>query len=82
MAKRTIIDAFNVSTKKNHYTVTMERLKNNINGIGRYKSTIIYSDPTGTPHAIIYTFTGHCFGARGEAEYIVERYEKEIEKEC
>lgn len=72
------IDAFQISTEKGNYIVTLERLKNDVNGNPRYKAVIICIEQNTTIYYnATYTFTGHYLCAYGEAQWIVEYYEKE-----
>lgn len=61
------------------YIVTMERIKNNVYGVPRYKATIIFKCcPFGG--APVYTFTGHYYSIEQEALFILNEYLKEIKK--
>lgn len=74
------IDAFQISTEKRNYVVTLEHLKNDTNGTPRYKAVIIFPEQNEKSfYNAVYTFTGHYLNAFGEAKRIVEYYEKEIE---
>ena len=75
------IDAFQISTEKRNYIVTLEHLKNDTNGTPRYKAVIIFPEQNENSfYNAVYTFSGHYLGRFGEAKWIVEYYEKEIEK--
>ena len=75
------IDAFSVSTETRDYIVTLERLNNDRNGNPRYKAVIIFTEDGATSfYNAVYTFTGHYYGERKEAEYIVKHYEEERAK--
>lgn len=39
------IDTFQITTEKRTYIVTLERLKNDYNGNGRYKAVIVFIEP-------------------------------------
>lgn len=72
------IDTFQITTEKRTYIVTLERLKNDYNGNGRYKAVIIFIEPNEKSfYNAVYTFTEHYCGRYGEAEWIVNYYEKE-----
>ena len=74
------IDAFRISTEKRNYIVTLEHLKNDTNGTPRYKAVIIFPEQNENSfYNAVYTFSGHYLGRFGEAKWIVEYYEKEIE---
>ena len=74
------IDAFQISTEKRNYIVTLEHLKNDVNGNPIYKAVIIFPEQNEKSfYNAVYTFTGHYLGRLGEANWIVEYYEKEIE---
>ena len=74
------IDAFQISTEKRNYIVTLEHLKNDTNGTPRYKAVIIFPEQNEKSlYNAVYTFTGHYLGSFGEATWIVEYYEKETE---
>lgn len=83
MAKRrNQIDVYKINTQRNNYIVALEGLKNDINGNRRFKATIIVdSDMNQWLWNAVYTFTGHHLGEKGECEWIVDHYEKEIEKD-
>lgn len=75
------IDAFQISTEKRNYIVTLEHLKNDVNGNGRYKAVIVFPEQNEKSfYNAVYTFTGHYLCAYGEAQWIVEYYEKETGK--
>ena len=74
------IDAFQISTEKRNYIVTLEHLKTDINGTPRYKAVIVFPEQNEKSfYNAVYTFTGHYLNSFGEAKWIVENYEKEIE---
>ena len=74
------IDAFQISTEKRNYIVTLEHLKNDTNGTPRYKAVIIFPEQNENSfYNAVYTFSGHYLGRFAEAKWIVEYYEKEIE---
>ena len=74
------IDAFQISTEKGNYIVTLEYLKNDTNGTPRYKAVIIFPEQNENSfYNAVYTFSGHYLGRFAEAKWIVEYYEKEIE---
>lgn len=79
MTKRNYqIDAFKISTERNNYVVTLEHLKNDRNGNPRYKAVIIFiEENTQFYYNAVYTFSGHYLSGYGEAQWIVEYYEKE-----
>ena len=72
------IDVFQISTEKRNYIVTLERLKNDVNGAPRYKAVICFIEPnTKSFYNAVYTFTGHYLSNYDEAHWIVEHYEFE-----
>lgn len=72
------IDTFKISTEKRDYVVTLEHLKNDSNGNPRYKAVIIFIEQcTEFYYNAVYTFSGHYLCGYGEAQWIVEYYEKE-----
>ena len=74
------IDAFQISTEKRNYIVTLEHLKNDVNGTPRYKAVIIFPEQNENSfYNAVYTFKGHYLNGYGEAKWIVEYYEKGIE---
>lgn len=75
------IDAFKINTERNNYVVTLEHLKNDINGNPRYKAVIVVIEKdTEFYYNAVYTFSGHYLCGYGEAQWIVEYYEKETNK--
>lgn len=60
------------------YVITIETLKNDINGAPRYKAFITHLEQTDFLNlgAFTYTFTGHYLSIQKEAEFILE-YHKE-----
>lgn len=76
------IDVFKISTEKSDYIVTLERLKNDSNGNGRYKAVICFIESNVKSfYNAVYTFTGHYFSEYDEAKWVVGYYEKE-NKDC
>ena len=76
MIKRTLdIDSYKVKTARGEYIVSLERIENDRNGNGRYKAAIVSLDSTYL-QTVTYTFTGHCCGLQGEAEFIVNHHEE------
>lgn len=75
------INVFRINTEKQEYIVTLERLKNDANGNGRYKAVICFieSAPIKNFYNAVYTFTGHYLSSYDEARCIVEYYEKETQ---
>ena len=73
------IDVFRINNAEREYIVTLECLKNDVNGNPRYKAVICFIDaePAKSFYNAVYTFTGHYLGHYGEAQWIVEYYEKE-----
>jgi hypothetical protein len=62
----------------NNYTVILERIKNNKYGTPRFRATIFYngSDRTRERGATNWTFTGHYYSNREEAEWILNQVTK------
>ena len=72
------IESFSINTKSRNYVVTLERLKNDRNGNPRYKAVIIFIEQcTEIYSTAVYTFSGHYLCGYGEAQRIVEYYERE-----
>ena len=72
------IDVFQINIESRDYIVTLEHLKNDVNGNSRYKAVIVFIEPSQKQfYNAVYTFTGHYLGHYGEARWIVEYYEKE-----
>lgn len=74
--------SYAVTTAKSEYIVTLERIKNDVNGNGRYKATII-DIGSRTRHdylTTVYTFTGHYRNDFDECIYIVCEHEMKEEK--
>ena len=73
------IDVFRINFANREHIVTLERLKNDVNGNPRYKAVICFIDaePAISFYNAVYTFTGHYLSAYGEAQWIVDYYEKE-----
>lgn len=60
-----------------YYLITIERLKNDVNGNLRYKAFISnLSGVEASKEAFVYTFTGHCSGEKQEAEWILNYHRK------
>ena len=59
----------------NSYTVILERIKNSKCGTPRFRATILYngSDRTRERTATNWTFTGHYYSDRDEAEWILHQ---------
>ena len=75
------INAFTIKTNRRNYIVTLERLTNTINGAPRWKAVIICPEKNAKDfYNAVYTFTGHYYNAYGEAEFIVNEYEKSIKE--
>lgn len=72
------INAFTVTTSRRNYIVTIERLKNDKNGNSRYKAAIVFLEEEEKKYyyTAVYSFTGHYCSDYGEAQYIVNYYEK------
>ena len=76
---------YQVNTTRALYAVTLERQHNDRNGNGRYKANVIVLQVHGEPEPVRnyyttqFTFTGHCFGEQGEAQFIVDHYESILE---
>ena len=71
------IDAERVATKNGDYIVTVERLKNDINGNPRYKTVIIcLNSGDSNFYNIVYTLTQYG-NARQIAEHVINVYESE-----
>ena len=72
---------YTISTDRHNYVVTLEGMKNDINGNRRYKATIAKLEPQAAavvalPFVAVYTFTSRGEGTKKDAEFIVNRYEK------
>ena len=73
------IDTFAITTARRGYIVTLESLKNTYSGAPRYKAVIICTEPkVDSFYNAVFTFTGHYYGARKEAEFIVNYYESTL----
>ncbi len=73
------IDAFQIKTDRGNHIVTLEHLKNDRNGNPQYKAVIIFIEKnTDFYYNAVYTFSGHYLCGYGEAQWIVNYYEKEI----
>lgn len=61
------------------WLVTLKRIKNTLSGAPKYEATIINIGPQrGMDRAAsVYTFTGHYYSERMEAEFILEHHLKE-----
>ena len=69
------ISCFKIEKNGKEHIVTLEKLKNDINGNPRYKAVIIFlGSGDNNFYNAVYTFTGHYCGENDEAEYIVNRY--------
>ena len=68
------IDAYSVETSKGEYIVTVERLKNDINGNGRAEYHVI---PKGSDCAFVYRGS-FLRGGILESEEAVKRYEQDF----
>lgn len=75
------ISSYKIETDRNIYIVTMERLKNNINGCPRFEARIIClgSGISESFYTARYRFTGHYYNEYDEAKWIVSHYESERE---
>ena len=73
------LSTYKVDGEFGSYLVTLEHLKNDRNGNGRFKANIIeLSNSVFDYYATkVYTFTTHYCGDLGEAEWIVKRMESE-----
>lgn len=72
-----MINAFSITTDRRNYIVTLERLKNTINGAPRFKAVIIFTEPEAPSfYNAVYTFTGHYRSDYQEAAEIVRQYEE------
>lgn len=73
------LSTYKVDGELGSYLVTLEHLKNDRNGNGRYKANIITLSNSIFDYYCtrVYTFTTHYYGDLGEAEWIVKRMESE-----
>lgn len=81
MTKRLVnLSTYKVDGELGSYLVTLEHLKNDRNGNGRFKANIIkLSNSDSNYYATrVYTFTTHYYGDLGEAEWVVKRMEFDI----
>ena len=71
------ISWFKIEKNGKRHIVTLERLENDANGAPRYKAVIVFlsSDDNSFNNAV-YTFKGHYWDAKSEAEFIVDEYYK------
>ena len=75
------INSYKINTERNNYVVTLERLKNDRNGNPRYKAVlVVIEQDTEFYYNAVYTFSGHYLCGYGEAQWIVEYYEKETNR--
>ena len=71
------IDSIIIEKEGKKHLVTLERLKNDVNGNPRYKAVISFlEDGITSLYNAVYTFSGHYMGAKDEALWIVEYYYK------
>lgn len=86
MRRLTNPSTYEVITDRARYAVTLEGLKNDVNGNRRYKANIItlhyFSEAPAsrTFYTVSYTFTGHYMNEEGEAAEVVRQHEKLIKK--
>lgn len=71
------LSTYKVDGELGSYLVTLEHLKNDRNGNGRYKANIIKLSDSDYYCTRVYTFTTHYYGDLGEAEWVVKRMESE-----
>ena len=72
------LNTFQINTESGNYLITLERIKNTVNGAPRFSAAII--DLNSYCLATYqYTFTGHYMSEHDEAQWIAERHEKETE---
>lgn len=63
---------------RNTYVVTLERRKNDVNGVPRYHAVVAVLEAVEDGaycYNAVYDFTGHYLNAEGEARWIVAYYE-------
>ena len=72
--------AYNIKGRLNDYIVTIERQTNAQDGTPRYKAAIITKDEkeTGTLYNAVYSFRGHYYAEKEEAQFIVDEHEQTI----
>lgn len=75
--KLSYINTYDLKVGEDEYSVALERIKNSYVGAPRYKAFI---HPHKRDVSYVYTFTGHCFLERDEAEHILAHHLKEMEK--
>ena len=73
------LSTYKVDGEFGSYLVTLEHLKNDRNGNGRFKANIIKLSNSDSNYCStrVYTFSTHYYGDLGEAEWIVKRMESE-----
>lgn len=75
---------YRVKTARGVYAVTLERIRNDVNGNPRYSANVLVLDVFGEEMDANYIFTasynfgGHYCGEPEEAAYIVGVYEAEL----
>lgn len=70
---------YNVTTERGEYKVILTPLKNTTSGQPRFEAIVIVmrvGEETGGFYNAVYRFGGHYLGEAGEAEWIVNEYEK------
>lgn len=77
------IHAYKFKVKRAVYIVTLEHLKNDIYGCPRYKAVIICNTAENLPsyYNAVYTFRGHYWTDKDEAQYILDEFIKESLKD-
>lgn len=72
------LSTYKIDGELGSYLVTLEHLKNDRNGNGRFKANIIKLSDSDYYCTKVYTFTTHYCGDLGEAEWVVKRMEFDI----
>lgn len=71
--RKNMIDAFRID----NYIITLESLKNTVNGNPRFKAVIIaLEDGTTNYYNAVYTFHGHYMNRAQEAAWILDYHKK------
>ena len=69
------ISCFKIEKNGKEHIVTLEQLKNDANGAPRYKAVIIFlGSGDNNFNNAVYTFKGHYWNAKSEAEFILDEY--------
>jgi len=86
MRRRYNKNTYKVNTDRGRYAVTLDRLKNGVNGNPRFSANVLVLEVFGERmddsfiFTANYTFNGHYMSEIDEARFIVEHYEDEVQK--